>query len=84
MMFVNKVALGSSKDFREFDMSLSEAPEGHHSTHGLRATDEIHSQFTVCNMFVGIIIKKQIVRLLLIKLTISVLYSIYLSLQLKR
>ncbi|XP_071788483.1 protein mono-ADP-ribosyltransferase PARP4-like [Asterias amurensis] len=47
LMVINKVALGNVKELYKFDMTLNQAPEGHHSTHGVssRSAHPIESEF---------------------------------------
>ena len=49
LMVINKVALGNVKELYKFDMTLNQAPEGHHSTHGVssRSAHPIESEFEV-------------------------------------
>ncbi|GFO43316.1 poly [ADP-ribose] polymerase, partial [Plakobranchus ocellatus] len=45
LLLVNEVALGHSKDYLEYDTTLTEAPEGYDSTHGVAKDDTNQSQF---------------------------------------
>ncbi|GLD56648.1 poly [ADP-ribose], partial [Lates japonicus] len=45
LLLVCDVALGSCKDIHKKDYTLTEAPEGHHSVHGVRHTPNTHSEF---------------------------------------
>lgn len=46
-MLVSEVALGNCKDMFENDLTLTSAPEGFHSTHGVKASTDIPSAFKV-------------------------------------
>ncbi|XP_023286599.1 poly [ADP-ribose] polymerase 4 isoform X2 [Seriola lalandi dorsalis] len=45
LLLVCDVALGSCKDVHKRDLTLTEAPEGHHSVHGIRRSRNTHSEF---------------------------------------
>ncbi|KAG7502647.1 poly [ADP-ribose] polymerase 4 isoform X1 [Solea senegalensis] len=45
LLLVCDVALGDCKDVTERDFTLTEAPEGHHSVHGVRCTPNSRSEF---------------------------------------
>uniref|UniRef100_A0A3B4UNQ4 Poly [ADP-ribose] polymerase n=1 Tax=Seriola dumerili TaxID=41447 RepID=A0A3B4UNQ4_SERDU len=45
LLLVCDVALGSCKDIHKRDLTLTEAPEGHHSVHGVRRSRNTHSEF---------------------------------------
>uniref|UniRef100_A0A667ZWZ0 Poly [ADP-ribose] polymerase n=1 Tax=Myripristis murdjan TaxID=586833 RepID=A0A667ZWZ0_9TELE len=45
LLLVCDVALGQCKDVRKKDPSLTQAPEGYHSVHGVRRTPNTHSEF---------------------------------------
>ncbi|KAI3355671.1 hypothetical protein L3Q82_004263 [Scortum barcoo] len=45
LLLVCDVALGLCKDVHKKDFSLTQAPEGHHSVHGVRHTPNAHSEF---------------------------------------
>ncbi|XP_056145219.1 protein mono-ADP-ribosyltransferase PARP4 isoform X2 [Lampris incognitus] len=45
LLLVCDVALGQCRDFQKRDPSLSQAPEGYHSVHGVRRTQTTHSEF---------------------------------------
>lgn len=47
LLLVCDVALGRCKDVQKRDLTLTQAPEGHHSVHGVRRTSSIHSEFEV-------------------------------------
>lgn len=47
LLLVCDVALGQCKDVRERDLTLTEAPEGYHSVHGVRSTPDAPSEFEV-------------------------------------
>ena len=46
-MLINEVALGNCLDKTEKDLTLSCAPEGYQSVHGVKATEEQPSDFKV-------------------------------------
>ncbi|XP_038577201.1 protein mono-ADP-ribosyltransferase PARP4 isoform X24 [Micropterus salmoides] len=45
LLLVCDVALGRCKDVHKRDLTLTQAPEGHHSVHGVRSTHKTHSEF---------------------------------------
>ncbi|XP_073329534.1 protein mono-ADP-ribosyltransferase PARP4 [Pagrus major] len=45
LLLVCDVALGHCRDVRKRDPTLTQAPEGHHSMHGVRRTPNTHSEF---------------------------------------
>uniref|UniRef100_A0A8C4EJQ4 Poly [ADP-ribose] polymerase n=1 Tax=Dicentrarchus labrax TaxID=13489 RepID=A0A8C4EJQ4_DICLA len=45
LLLVSDVALGRCRDLRKRDTTLTQAPEGHHSVHGVRRTPNAHSEF---------------------------------------
>ncbi|XP_068429034.1 protein mono-ADP-ribosyltransferase PARP4 [Clinocottus analis] len=45
LLLVCDVALGRCRDVRRRDATLTQAPEGHHSVHGVRRTASAHSEF---------------------------------------
>uniref|UniRef100_A0A665X3S4 Poly [ADP-ribose] polymerase n=1 Tax=Echeneis naucrates TaxID=173247 RepID=A0A665X3S4_ECHNA len=45
LLLLCDVALGSCKDVYKKDVTLTEAPEGHHSVHGVRCSRNRHSEF---------------------------------------
>ncbi|XP_035532220.1 protein mono-ADP-ribosyltransferase PARP4 [Morone saxatilis] len=45
LLLVSDVALGRCRDLRKMDATLTQAPEGHHSVHGVRRTPNAHSEF---------------------------------------
>ncbi|XP_040003872.1 protein mono-ADP-ribosyltransferase PARP4 isoform X2 [Xiphias gladius] len=45
LLLVCDVALGSCRDVHRRDLALTEAPEGHHSVHGVRRTPNTPSEF---------------------------------------
>ncbi|XP_069388712.1 protein mono-ADP-ribosyltransferase PARP4 isoform X2 [Paralichthys olivaceus] len=45
LLLVCDVALGRCRDVHKRDVTLTQAPEGHHSVHGVRCTPETHSEF---------------------------------------
>nr|XP_020444064.1 poly [ADP-ribose] polymerase 4 isoform X2 [Monopterus albus] len=45
LLLVCDVALGQCKDVRKTDLTLTQAPEGYHSVHGVRYTRHIYSEF---------------------------------------
>ncbi|XP_047198567.1 protein mono-ADP-ribosyltransferase PARP4 isoform X2 [Hippoglossus stenolepis] len=45
LLLVCDVALGSCRDVHKRDVTLTKAPEGHHSVHGVRCTPNTHSEF---------------------------------------
>ncbi|XP_071338341.1 protein mono-ADP-ribosyltransferase PARP4 isoform X2 [Trachinotus anak] len=45
LLLVCDVALGSCKDIHKRDLTLTEAPEGHHSVHGVHRSPNTHSEF---------------------------------------
>nr|XP_046259946.1 protein mono-ADP-ribosyltransferase PARP4 [Scatophagus argus] len=45
LLLVCDVALGQCRDVHERDMTLTQAPEGHHSVHGVRRTPKTPSEF---------------------------------------
>lgn len=47
LLLVCDVALGQCMDVRERDLTLTQAPEGHHSVHGVRSTPDAPSEFEV-------------------------------------
>ena len=47
-----QVALGQSANYYSLSPTLVKPPEGFHSTHGVKRTDENHSMFTVSDYFV--------------------------------
>lgn len=47
LLLVCDVALGVSKDLYKRDQTLTEAPEGYHSVHGVRRTNKTTSDFEV-------------------------------------
>lgn len=47
LLLVCDVALGRCKDVHKRDLTLTQAPEGHHSVHGVRRTASTHSEFKV-------------------------------------
>lgn len=47
LLLVCDVALGQCSDVHKRDRTLTQAPEGHHSVHGVRHTPNTHSEFEV-------------------------------------
>lgn len=47
LLLVCDVALGQCRDVLKRDPTLSQAPEGHHSVHGVRHTPKTPSEFQV-------------------------------------
>lgn len=47
LLLVCDVALGQCKEVHERDLTLTQAPEGHHSVHGLRRSSTTQSEFEV-------------------------------------
>lgn len=47
LLLVCDVALGRCKDVRQRDPTLTEAPQGYHSVHGVRSTPGAPSEFEV-------------------------------------
>lgn len=47
LLLVCDVALGRCKDVQKRDLTLTQAPEGYHSVHGVRRTTSVHSEFEV-------------------------------------
>ncbi|XP_044072757.1 protein mono-ADP-ribosyltransferase PARP4 isoform X2 [Siniperca chuatsi] len=45
LLLVCDVALGRCRDVNKKDLTLTQAPEGHHSVHGVRRTPNTHSEF---------------------------------------
>uniref|UniRef100_A0A7N8Y8T7 Poly [ADP-ribose] polymerase n=1 Tax=Mastacembelus armatus TaxID=205130 RepID=A0A7N8Y8T7_9TELE len=45
LLLVCDVALGRCKDVLKIDVTLTQAPEGHHSVHGVRCTPKTQSEF---------------------------------------
>ncbi|TKS67666.1 Poly [ADP-ribose] polymerase 4 [Collichthys lucidus] len=45
LLLVCDVALGRCSDVHKRDLTLTQAPEGHHSVHGIRCTPNTHSEF---------------------------------------
>uniref|UniRef100_A0A7N6BL54 Poly [ADP-ribose] polymerase n=1 Tax=Anabas testudineus TaxID=64144 RepID=A0A7N6BL54_ANATE len=45
MLLVCDVALGCCRDLHKRDFTLTQAPEGHHSVHGVRCTANVRSEF---------------------------------------
>ncbi|XP_074513896.1 LOW QUALITY PROTEIN: protein mono-ADP-ribosyltransferase PARP4 [Sebastes fasciatus] len=45
LLLVSDVALGRCKDLHKRDITLTQAPEGHDSVHGVRRTPNTHSEF---------------------------------------
>ncbi|XP_060944071.1 protein mono-ADP-ribosyltransferase PARP4 isoform X2 [Limanda limanda] len=45
LLLVCDVALGSCRNVHKRDVTLTKAPEGHHSVHGVRCTPNTHSEF---------------------------------------
>ena len=52
LLCICQVALGQSANYYSFAPTLVKPPDGFHSTHGIKRTDENHSMFTVSNYFV--------------------------------
>ena len=50
LMLINEVALGNCFDTTEKDLTLTCAPEGYQSVHGVKATDTQSSDFKVDGM----------------------------------
>ena len=47
LMLINEVALGNCLDTTERDLTLTSAPQGYHSVHGVKATESQTSDFKV-------------------------------------
>lgn len=47
LVLVCDVALGRCRDLHKRDFTLTQAPEGHHSVHGVHRTPNVHSEFEV-------------------------------------
>ena len=47
LLCICQVALGESANFYSFSPNLIKPPNGFHSTHGVKRTDDNHSKFTV-------------------------------------
>lgn len=47
LLLVCDVALGKCKDMRKRDLTLTQAPDGFHSVHGVRSTPSAESDFEV-------------------------------------
>lgn len=47
LLLVCDVVLGHCRDVHKRDPTLTQAPEGHHSVHGVRRTPNTHSEFEV-------------------------------------
>lgn len=47
LLLVCDVALGRCKDVQKRDLTLTRAPEGHHSVRGVRRTSGVQSEFEV-------------------------------------
>ncbi|XP_055361012.1 protein mono-ADP-ribosyltransferase PARP4 isoform X2 [Betta splendens] len=45
LLLVCEVALGSCRHLHRRDCTLTQAPEGHHSVHGVQRTPNVHSEF---------------------------------------
>jgi len=45
LVAICEVSLGKTKDLYEFDTTLTKAPEGYNSTHGVKRSDTVQSQF---------------------------------------
>ena len=51
LMLINEVALGNCLDTTERDLTLTCAPQGYHSVHGVKATENQASDFKVRLVF---------------------------------
>ncbi len=49
LLCICQVALGESANYYSFSSTLIKPPDGFHSTHGVKRTEDNHSMFTVSN-----------------------------------
>ena len=53
-MLVSEVALGKCMDMYQKDLTLTKAPEGYHSVHGVKSSPEEQSAFKVNMIFLAL------------------------------
>jgi poly [ADP-ribose] polymerase len=52
LLCICQIALGESIDYYSFAPTLTKPPDGFHSTHGVKRTEDNHSMFTVSSYIV--------------------------------